>query len=94
MPALLALMLQAAPTPPAASPAPAAETPPDVVVIARPQQDLGFRLKPLPPWRGQQPGLPRAAMALPGGGTVSLEVEQGADLLQANRAMVRLKLPF
>ena len=80
---------------PRRSDAPCAATPAasdEVVVCGR--DDDRYRLKPLPP-RPQEPLIPKAAMALPGGGRAAAEVEQGSvGGVASNRLMLRLSKPF
>ena len=75
------------------APCPVAQAASDEVVVCG-RDDDRYRLKPLPP-RPDKPPIPRAAMALPGGGKAAAEVEQGSvGGVPSNRLMLRLSRPF
>ena len=75
------------------APSPATPTASDELVVCG-RNDDRYRLKPLPP-RPEEPLIPKAAMALPGGGKAAAEVEQGSvGGVPSNRLMLRLSKPF
>ena len=64
----------------------------EVIVCGRSSE--ADRLRPIPDY-GEKGGLPRAAVAVPGVGTASAEVEQaGVSGFPSNRIMMRLKIPL
>ncbi len=75
------------------APCPATPAASDEVIVCG-RDDDRYRLKPLP-LRPEEPLIPKAAMALPGGAKAAAEVEQGSvGGVPSNRLMLRLSKPF
>jgi hypothetical protein len=95
--ALQAVAGPSAPLPPRRAPerpCPVAQPGEEIVVCARSNDT--FRLKPLPDRFVAERTPPKAQKTIAGVGTVSAELEQGADAQggPVNRAMVRLRIPL